>query len=129
MTLIACVSPDSNPVFIADALLSSEGGRETAYLPTTGAKHKTLRVSKYRVHGMTRKLVKIGDFMLVAWAGDAGAAKRVLGKLAQFFSQFRPTLFNVQAVIGAADRADLNHLDLMIGVSEVDRICSSRFSM
>lgn len=82
MTLILCLSPEVYPVLCADALASSPEGKPDFVIPTLGKKAQGF-VSKHNLqaHSLVDKVVKLSDYIFVAWAGRSDVVIQLFEEL------------------------------------------------
>jgi hypothetical protein len=119
MTLIACLSIDTHPVFLADALLSSPTGRLEVSLPSTGIRHSLVKSSKkLKVWGYDQKIVRIGPGVIAAWAGERALAYKILSGVKLFFENTRPTAFYLRAYIVANHPEEIKRVSLIFTIME-----------
>lgn len=119
MTLIACLSPDTYPVLLADTLLSSASGRSEISLPSVGFRHSQINSgSGLRVWGYEQKCVFIGAKIIAVWAGEYEAAKRILTGVHKFFREGPASAFFLNAYLRAEHPENLKAVSLIFSIME-----------
>lgn len=123
MTLVASLSPFGCPLMLGDILITGRPGPETRVkLPTVGEVHLVddSVIDQGRVAWLAQKISVITDTLVVGWAGDYRAAKRIISVMRAHRWSNQLTCEEVQQCLATTEYDDQASVAL-VGIFAHDR--------